>query len=203
MLFEVLDEIFGRRSKVRLLRALIPLEQPVSGREAARRAGLSHRAIVSLDDLSALGLIKRRETAGQHLYSFNGEHALAPAVAELFEADNKRTLAILDRIRQLAVDEGAAYAGVFGSSARGEADPQSDLDLIVLVDTAQAGEAAYAALVEGSEALREEFGVRLSPVVLTLDQARRQKREQSTFMRSVVRDARRVHGPPLEELIGG
>ncbi|MBW3554488.1 MAG: nucleotidyltransferase domain-containing protein [Gemmatimonadetes bacterium] len=203
MLFDALDEVFGRRSNVRLLRALSPIDYAVSGREAARLAGLSHRAIVSLDDLAALGVVHRRETAGQHLYSFNREHALAPAVLELFAAEHRRTTAILGRLKELAGAAGAAYAGVFGSGARGEAKPKSDLDVIVLVESPESRRAAYESLVAASGRLQEEFGVRLSPVVLTLDQAREQARERGTLMRDLVRDARRVHGHPLEELIGG
>lgn len=203
MLLNVLDEILGRRSNVRLLRALTPLEHPVSGREAARLAGLSHRAIVSLDDLTSLGLIERRETTGQHLYSFNGRHALAPAILELFTAEHERTAALLNTVKRHAEAAGAAYAGVFGSAARGEETPGSDLDVIVLVDLSNRSEEAHESLIAASEALQHEFGVRLSPVVLTLEQARKQARQRSPFLRDVMRDARRILGPPLEELLGG
>ena len=63
MLFDILDEIFGRRSKVRLLRTLSSIDRAVSGREAARLSGLSHRAMVSLDDLVAFAGTDRVEAA--------------------------------------------------------------------------------------------------------------------------------------------
>ncbi len=69
MLLDPLDHAIGTRAKVRLLRALVPLDRPVSGREAARLAGVSRQAIRSLDELVAVGIVRRQETAGQHLYT--------------------------------------------------------------------------------------------------------------------------------------
>jgi uncharacterized protein len=203
MLFEPLDEIVGRRSTVRLLRALGPLDRPVSGREAARLAGLSHRAITALDDLAALGLVVRRPAAGQHLYTFNREHALAPAILHLFAEEERRTETIFDRIRSLADGFGALYAGVFGSAARKDARPGSDLDLLVVVENEQAKARAHDGLIGAAEALEVEFGVRPRLVVLSLDDAWRHAREDSPLLRDVLRDSRRVYGQRLEDLVHG
>jgi predicted nucleotidyltransferase len=201
MLFEPLDEILGSRSKVRLLRALGPLDRPVSGREAARLAGLSHRAITALDELAALGVVIRREAAGQHLYTFNREHVLANAIQHVFAEEERRSSLILDRIRSVAAEAGALYAGVFGSAARREDRPGSDLDLFIVVEHEEAKESARDAMVLAIEELQEHYGVRLSPVVVALVEARRQAREESPLVQDVVRDARRVHGRPLEEVL--
>jgi predicted nucleotidyltransferase len=201
MLFELLDEILGRRSKVRLLRALGPLDRPVSGREAARLAGLSHRAITALDELAALGVVIRREAAGQHLYTFNREHVLANAIQHVFVEEERRSSLILDRIRSVAAEAGALYAGVFGSAARREDRPGSDLDLFIVLEHEEAKESAKDAMVLAIEELQEHYGVRLSPVVVSLVEARRQAREESPLVQDVIRDARRVHGRPLEEVL--
>jgi predicted nucleotidyltransferase len=203
MLFEPLDQILGRRSTVRLLRALGPLDRPVSGREAARLAGLSHRAITALDELAALGVVIRREAAGQHLYSFNREHVLASAVQHLFAEEERRTSVILERMRSVAEEAGALYAGVFGSAARKEDRPGSDLDVFMVVGREDAKERARDAMILALEELQEDFGVRPSPVVVALGEARRQARADSALLRDVLRDARRVHGRPLEDLLGG
>jgi predicted nucleotidyltransferase len=203
MLFEPLDGILGQRSKVRLLRALLPLNRPVSGREAARLAGLSHRVITAVDELAALGIVIRREAAGQHLYSFNGDHVLAGAIQQVFAAEERRSSLILARIRSAAAETGALYAGVFGSAARKEDRPGSDLDVFMVMEHDDARERSGGALVRALEALQAEYGVRASPVVLVLAEARRQAREDAPLLRDVLRDARRVHGRPLEELLNG
>jgi predicted nucleotidyltransferase len=203
MLFEPLDEILGRRSKVRLLRALGPLDRPVSGREAARLAGLSHRAITALDELAALGVVIRREAAGQHLYTFNREHVLANAIQHVFAEEERRSSLILERIRSAAAEAGALYAGVFGSAARKEDRPGSDLDLFMVLEHEDAKDRSRDAMAVAFEDMQEHYGVRLSPVVVALVEARRQARAESSLLQDVLRDARRVHGRPLEELLNG
>ncbi|CAN5651041.1 hypothetical protein BH23GEM8_BH23GEM8_18590 [soil metagenome] len=204
MLLDPLDHAIGTRAKVRLLRALVPLDRPVSGREAARLAGVSRQAIRSLDELVAVGIVRRQETAGQHLYTFNGQNRLAPAIANLFDAERQRATELFERLAALVTGAGGvSSAVVFGSAARGEAGPGSDLDLLVLGNDRESEGAIYTALVEASAALELEFGVDLSPVVITVEQARHQKSEGDSFIAEVVRDGRRIFGRPLEEVLRG
>jgi predicted nucleotidyltransferase len=203
MLFDPLNHILGTRNKVRLLRALAPLTRPVSGREAARLAGVSRQALRALDELAATGIVHRQETAGQHLYTFNHETRLAPAVLQLFDAERQRTSALFERLAGIISSAGPVTSAVlFGSAARGDDTPESDLDLMVLTAEIEP-EAVYSVLVDASVTLEAEFGVRLSPVVLTLEQARRQQAEGDPLIRDVLRDARRVCGRPVEEVLRG
>jgi predicted nucleotidyltransferase len=110
---------------------------------------------------------------------------------------------ILGRIQSVASETGALYAGVFGSAARREDRPGSDLAVFMVVEHEAARERSGDALVRALEALQEEYGVRASPVVVVLVEARRQAREDAPLLREVLRDARRVHGRPLEELLNG
>ena len=110
---------------------------------------------------------------------------------------------VFARLSSIAGSVEAEYTGIFGSSARNEAEPGSDLDLLVLVRTPEAGERAHDALVGAAADLENRFGLRLSPVVLTVDQARKQTADSGSFLSTVQWDLRRVYGPGLEELING
>jgi Fic family protein len=84
MLLQPLNAVLSSQSKVRLLRALLPLEDGVSAREAARLAGIpSAPALRALADLVALGVLHRTELASQHLYRVNRENSIVPAVRPL------------------------------------------------------------------------------------------------------------------------
>lgn len=204
VLFDPLDQILGTRSKVRLLRALAPLDRPVSGREAARLAKLSRQAIGALDELVSAGIVNRQEAAGQHLYTFARANRLAPAILQLFDEESARTTELFQRLACI-VDESESVLGAafFGSEARGEAGPGSDLDLLVIVADFESSNSVYDRLVAASPGLRIEFGIELSPVVLEVDRARRQHAEGDPFIAEVLRDGRRVYGKPIEELIHG
>lgn len=202
MLFEPLDHVIGTRNKVRLLRALTPLDRPVSGREAARLAGVSHYAIGALDELAAVGLVCRQEAAGQNLYRFDRRSRLAAQVEALFEGERQRNTALWHRLAALAERAGRVEsAAVFGSAARGDAKPGSDFDVIVLTEGAP--EPVYDAFLAAAPELATEFGIRISPVVLSVVQARRQHADGDAFIADAMRDARRFHGRPLEEVLRG
>lgn len=204
MLFNPLDQILGTRSKVRLLRALVLLDRPVSGREAARLARLSRQAIGVLDDLVSTGIVNRQETAGQHLYTFARANCLAPAILRLFDEERERTEALFQRVASVIDESRSVLSAVFfGSAARGEAKVGSDLDLLAIVAHAGARRRVYDDLSDASVALRSEFGVELSPVVIEADRIRRQHAEGDLFITEVLRDGRRIYGQPIEELVGG
>ena len=204
MLFEPLDHILGTRSKVRLLRVLVPLDRPVSGREAARLAGLSHQAIAVLDDLAAAGIVERQEASGQHLYTFARSNSLAPVIERLFSEERMRAAELFRRLAWfLGSTESVLGAVIFGSAARGEAVPGSDLDLLVVVPDATSKRWAADRLVDLSPDVRRMFGAELSPVVLTLAELHRQHAEGDPFIEEVLRDERTVIGLPIRELVGG
>lgn len=131
-----LDDIFSTGSHVRVLRALCNLRPKglsVSGREIARRAGVSNPTAQSvLSSLSDQGLLLITRSLRVTFYRFNPNHVLAPVIAELFAHEET----LLQRLRhdlgkalpRLSDVEGAY---IFGSAARGEMRPDSDIDVAV------------------------------------------------------------------------
>ena len=131
-----LDHVLTNRGKVRLLRALIPLSRPVSGREAAKLARLSQTpALRALDDLVTLGVLHRMETPSQHLYEVSRTHQLVrDGLEPLFRAERERIGQVLDALRTVLGPDAnrIVSAAVFGSAARGQDRPGSDFDVLVI-----------------------------------------------------------------------
>jgi hypothetical protein len=83
-----LDVILGAPSRVRLLRVLCAADAPLTGRAAAREAGVAHRAsVLALGALVASGIVQVRREAAAHYYSLQPRHALAKRLARLFERE--------------------------------------------------------------------------------------------------------------------
>lgn len=207
MLRNTLDHILGTTAKVRLLRALLPLETPASGREAERLAAVSHRSATrALEDLVALGVLDRTTTRATHLYRVNRKHDLVPLLESLFQGESARLASVREEIEAALASAGltetVASVVLFGSAARGEARPDSDLDLLVLVEDRSRTEAAGAFLGAVSDRLRSRYGGRASALVLSIPEARRRLEDGDPLLRDVVRDGRTLFGASIQEALG-
>ena len=154
---------------MKLLRAVfaLPTDMGRSGRDLARRAGVSHpRAHEVLADLAEQGLVAVQRLPRTDLYRLNRQHVLTERLGTLFEVESKlkfELLALVARelkVRRLPIEE----ARIFGSAARGEMTPTSDVDLAV-VTSRESVPAVEAAALEIAEAARERFGARLQVLV--------------------------------------
>ena len=91
---------------------------------------------------------------------------------------------------------------LFGSAARGDARPDSDLDLLVLAEDRLRSEAADEFLAAVSERLRARYGARASVLMLSIPEARKRLEAGDPLMQSVLRDGRALLGAPVQEVLG-
>jgi len=159
-----LDDLFATGSHIRVLRALaaLPGSAGASGREVARRAGVS--APTARDALASLvdqGLVRVARSLGSASYRLDADHVLAPLVYEMFARERGMRDA-LERdlsaaLRRLG-DIETAY--LFGSAARGDMLPHSDIDVAVTSSKAVPEENA------DLERLQRKYGNRVNVIRL-------------------------------------
>jgi predicted nucleotidyltransferase len=164
-----LNEVFASGTHVRILRALceLPTDVAVSGRDLARRAGVSHpRAARVLAELAEQGVATAQRLPRTDLYRLNRDHALAEVLIQLFAREAQLRFDLLSLVakelkrRKLPVTE----ARIFGSAARGDMTSTSDVDL-ALVAPRNSIPAVEEAAQELAEAVRKRFGTRLNVLV--------------------------------------
>jgi predicted nucleotidyltransferase len=205
LLHSPLDGVLGSLTKVRLLRAIVPITRPVALREAARLAGVSVSAAqAALQDLADLQIVERREATAQHLYRFNREHALAAPLEQLFGAEYHRRQAIIDslgkRLRSKQV-RGVRSAAIFGSGARGDDRPDSDLDVLIIVRDGKSADAALQELLDFAPRFEREHGLRLSPIVMKLDEFLSRAKDGDPLLKAVAEEGITVVEPSIESLL--
>lgn len=122
------DVVPGARGAV--LATLAQLSVAVTVRTLARHAGVSPQgALTVVNDLAAAGLVQVEPAGPSLMVSLNREHLAAEpviALASLRARLVERLTAELDRWDDLA------GAWLFGSTARGDGDRHSDIDLLVV-----------------------------------------------------------------------
>lgn len=128
-----------------------------------------------LAKLTASGLLSMRPIGNQKHYQANPGN---PIFSEL-QGIVLKTTGMADLLRE-ALDPLAPQirkAFVFGSIARGEAGPRSDVDLMVV------GDATFADVVEAVYPLHERLGREVNPVVLTAKQFRARAKDPGFIAR--------------------
>lgn len=103
----------------------------LSGREISRRIGASQEGVRRvLERLVAEGIVVRERAGAAHLYQLNREHLAAPPIERL----SAMRMELIERLRRAiaAWTTAPAAAVLFGSVARGDATPSSDIDLLVV-----------------------------------------------------------------------
>lgn len=209
MLSNVLNEVLGSTAKVQLLRAVLPLRSSVSGREAQKLARVRSDAGArkSLRDIADLGLLLEERTAGARLYRVNPEHHLVPVLQALFDAEAGR-LASLQAAVAAEVERSALHGHIesvilFGSAARGDARAASDLDLLVVVDSAKYAVAAEDLAHEAAERLFRVLGVTPSPLVMERRRLRERYRAGDPLLHNIESEGRVLLGKTIPQLVSG
>jgi len=208
MLFSAVDGVLGSTSKIQLLRAILPLTGPVSGREAQKLAGVNSRkgAHQALNALAALGVLTQHRLRGTHLYSVNCEHHLIAPLQALFAAEAERFSILRDALRSGFEQHGllanVKSAILFGSAARGEARPDSDLDVLFVADAKPVVEAVQGVAIDLQDAVFTRLGVSLAPITLPLARFRERHAAGDPLLRDIETEGRVLLGASVPELAG-
>lgn len=181
-----LNWIFSAPSNVALLRALKDSGEGMSGRAAARAAGINHQACrQALDRLEGIGVIRRQGSGHTQLVRLNFNHVLVKdALLPLFQAE-KDFQSLLRESIKANLGKDARTATLFGSAARKEDLPGSDLDLLLVADGRHKERLTGKALSLGNSFI-SQYGIRLSPITLSTAEAKAKYRNGDPLIQNIL-----------------
>ncbi len=94
-------------------------------------------------------------------------------------------------------------AALFGSAARGDETPHSDLDVCLLVERDDQKDKASDRAGCLFESVMQKFGLRLSPVVFTQKEFVRGYRKGNPLFQNIVQEGESLFGPDIKEIVRG
>lgn len=128
-----LTAVFRSAGAVRVLRALSRhgglLAVPTLERAAGLTNAGAHRVVRALLDTGVVRAEGQGRVTG---YRLDTEHPLTPAITALFAAEEARADRVFEAIRAAAAPHAPRALWLFGSAARGEDAPGSDVDVAVV-----------------------------------------------------------------------
>lgn len=187
----VLAQLVSSRARAEVFRLLFGLsDSPLHLRELQRRAGLSLGTMQQeLQKLTRLGLLTSRVDGNRLCYQANRGHPLYPEIHRLV----LKTAGLADVLRRALTDPRIDWAFVFGSFARGEETPGSDVDLMVIGDL---GLRAVTSLLSG---VPDQIGREINPHVLRRAEVAKRKAAGDAFLTRVMAGPKiSVVGDPRE-----
>ncbi len=195
-----LERLFRAPGQISVLRALWKAPAPVTGRQVQRLAGVHNlTATRCLEDLERLGLLQRRAAGRAYLYSLRRSNRLVRhLVHPVFRAEATVPARFAGELTR-GLRGRCLSAVLYGSVARGEADPAGDVDLLVVVRNDRSAEAFVENVLPGMEKLvRDGWSLMLEANVKTRDQL--VKAWNTPLIRRIRREGRLVAGASLEEV---
>jgi predicted nucleotidyltransferase len=182
----------------------VEAELPVS--TLANVAGVGRtRASGIVAELSALGVVERREVGRTVLVSLARHSAAGELIDRLAHLDSE----VISRLRSLAskIKPGPETLLIFGSFARGEADADSDLDVLAVRSPKVDPEEWATSLSAFAEQAQALAGNQVQLLDYDLEELRRKAgpktKEGRDFWRAVRRDAIVLVGSQFDDLVGG
>jgi len=203
-----LNRILGSEYKIRILRFLCRKGGEWIGRRLAAELAMNpvtaHRALRELHQTTVLDF---RKVGSHFLYSLRDDHCLVREILRpLFEREahaQARLLETLKRAFRTKLRSSVVAAATYGSLARGQERPTSDVDLLVLVSSVQAKRDVRESLDRVGETVMRTFGNPLALYVNTVREAQQKARRGLPVFRNILRDHQRLWGRPLHEVLHG
>jgi len=173
-----------------VLEVLCRTTRPLSGRAVQRllpRSASQAGVQKTLDRLAAEGLVTQTAAGRSILNLLNRDHALASAVNEVVAVGDDIPARIAEIVETHA--KGVSMALLFGSVARGEAGPGSDIDLLLIWPAGTEESVLWAAAAEVAVGVTRLTGNPCTPLVYTDEDYAALPERAPGFAESLAREA--------------
>lgn len=206
MLFQKpLNSILGQSSKVKILRFLIRSQAELNGTQIAKAVGLSHvKSNTALQELVVHGFITMRRVGRSCLYRLDRENIVIKKLLKpLFEKEYH----LLDELKKIIISElKSPYPlsiVLFGSIVKGNARPNSDIDLLLVIPKDKNMAQAKGEVERAGEKVLKIFGNHLSPLIVKVDPFCKKYRKKEKLYVDIVKNGKPIYGKSLQEVISG
>ena len=198
------DTILSSGGAIRILRALLSHGGSLPVSRLAKDASMTPDGVRGvLVNLERCGVVEMVGAGRSRLYRAVGGHPLVGGLEALCAAERRRYEGMLAAIAEAAVDPQIAAVWLFGSVARHEDGPDSDLDVAVVVEgNADDVERICDRLRETLFANGERTGFRVSVVSMSMGDLRRHHDEGSALWAGLASRAVPVKGLTPARLAG-
>jgi len=197
---QLIDEIFGKRNNVKVLRCLIKHKDwQFNITELAKDINLNKGVLSRLiNDLERENIIKIHRKGKIKLFSINKENLfIKEAIIPIFEKEDKFYYNALDKFVE-KIKNGVISIIAYGSVVSGKIKLTSDIDVLVIINKENK------VLEEKINKIKEEFlenDLLLRVDLISINELRKLYKRNDPFIKSIIKQHKILYGKSLVEMI--
>ncbi len=176
-----MESIFGSKSRVKLLTLfLLNPGKRYYIREVERLTGENINSIRrELENLETINLLKSQRSGNQKYYTVNQEMGIYPELKNIFLKTRGAAKVLQEKISNL---KGINRAYIYGSYAKGEAGPDSDIDIIII------GKVNEDDLIMRIRNVEKHLNREINYVLFSPEEYETRKKKKDPFIKNVLKD---------------
>lgn len=199
-----LSLLLGTKASVRVLRELALHGNALTTTAIARRTGITDQSVRNtLKTILPTGVLDVFGQDRSSSYRLDVHHPIGHALLALFRAERERVEAIREAVASAAqgMTPSPLAVWLFGSVARGEDEPGSDLDLLLVVDGDETADREANRFRDLLADLEREHQITISVVPMSTSDVERMAGAGEPLWKELMRDAVAWHGGRPETLV--
>lgn len=201
-----LDKILNSEVKIRILRVFCQAGRELSGRQTAKMVAVTPKtAHEVLQALMKEGLLLMKVVGKTHLFRLNEDQMMNGVLKDLFADEEKLRgwllKAITEPVKQSSLKDVILSIALFGSIYEKTEGPSSDVDLLVVVKTAENKKEAEDLFFQIDERISSRWGNPIAPYVNSLSEFRNKARKKEGVILNILKSYQLIYGDRLEKLL--
>jgi predicted nucleotidyltransferase len=203
MYFQIINNhIFSSPITVSVLRELSHRKTGITGREAAKIIGVTHKSVLrALSALEEINLVSHEIAGRSYFFKINRDHYFYKKIIErMFKDENEYILTVYEDISH-SIGKYCESIILYGSAARGEEHSGSDLDLCIIY------KGNIRDIEEEVSTLRTQifhkYGITIAPYLISLSGFKEGVLKEKPPFSNIAREGKLIYGKSIGEIIDG
>ncbi|MFH0886602.1 MAG: nucleotidyltransferase domain-containing protein [bacterium] len=191
----ILEGVFGSKPKIKILRAMLKVRAPLTGRKIAALSSLNHRTcLLSLKKLSYEGFISIRSAGKSKIYTLNADNIfLKNYITAIFDGEKELLPNIFKRVGAKSKGKISALI-LFGSIAEGREGPDSDIDICIIMNPAAKRKEVEHVIEMERNRILTEYGNDLSPYYISQDDFVKKYKKKNKLILNIAENGKIIMG---------
>ncbi len=197
-----MNEIFSAYSNIAVIRELRYTKNGFSGREIAKRAGLSAPAAInSLSHLESLKIVNRQIGGRDHIFTLNiSNYFVKTTLLPNLDAESKFYDSIVKDIKKI-LSKKTISVFLFGSVARKEESIQSDFDICIVFSSLNDKKIVEEKVNVCRDELRNNYGISLAPFYISVKEFQQRAKLKKPPINEILKEGILLFGQSITELL--